>query len=406
MNCKSCWFYVITFILTLSLNAQQDTLVLNHSIQQKAQVEEKDLKDVISKKKKKLASDSSLSTKKEQRYLVTVVPAAGYTLQTGFAALISANIGYYNDHGKDAKLSTINTSITYSQYNQIILPLIANIWTKGERYNIISDNRYISYPSNIFGLGGPTDPNKDHTINFNQIKLHETIVKRIYKNFYIGLGYYYDKFWDIKVTSPQTRMINVYLQKIFGNSQTASGPIVKALYDSRTNQINANKGFYLNVVLRQNLIELGSDDTWASLLIDARKYINFPNGSKNTLALWSFNWLTPAGDPDYLLLPSTGWDDQYNTGRGYVQSRFRGKQMMYFESEYRYRISRNGLIGGTIFGNLQHFTGNAKPYDDLLPGYGAGLRIKLNKKSNTNLCLDYGFGNNSQGFYINLGEVF
>lgn len=406
MNFKTGCFFIIIFILQQHLNAQQDTLVHNTSHQQKVQPKETDLKDIISKKKKKGLSDSSLPAKKDQRYLVTVVPAVGYTLQTGFAALISANIGYYNDIGNNAKLSTINTSITYSQYNQIILPLVANIWTKGERYNIISDNRFISYPSDIFGLGGPTDPNKDHTINFNQIKLHETVVKKIYKNFYIGMGYYYDRFWDIKVTSPQTRMINVYLQRIFGNSQTASGPIIKALYDSRTNQINAEKGFYMNVLLRQNLIELGSDDTWASLLIDARKYINFPKGSKNTLALWSFNWLTPAGDPDYLLLPSTGWDDQNNTGRGYVQSRFRGKQMVYFESEYRYRISKNGLLGGTIFANFQHFTGNLKPYDDLLLGYGAGLRIKLNKKSNTNLCLDYGFGNNSHGFYINLGEVF
>ncbi|MFX8681218.1 hypothetical protein ABTM69_21425, partial [Acinetobacter baumannii] len=71
-------------------------------------------------------------------------------------------------------------------------------------------------------------------------------------------------------------------------------------------------------------------------MIDARKYITFPRRSKNTLALWSYNWLTVDGTPPYLLLPSTGWDDQYNTGRGYIQSRFRGKQMVYFETEYRY----------------------------------------------------------------------
>lgn len=80
--------------------------------------------------------------------------------------------------------------------------------------------------------------------------------------------------------------------------------------------------------------------------------------------------------------------------------------MTYFETEYRYRITRNGLIGGVAFFNVEKFFGNLKPYDDFLPGYGAGLRIRLNKKSGANLCLDYGFGKGSHGLYVNLGEVF
>ncbi|MFX9112466.1 hypothetical protein ABTN46_19330, partial [Acinetobacter baumannii] len=96
-----------------------------------------------------------------------VMPAVGYTLQTGFAGIVSANIGYYNDHGSDAKISAISTSVTYSQYNQVIVPLFVNIWTKGGGYNITSDNRYISYPSEIYGLGGATDPNQNHTIDFS-----------------------------------------------------------------------------------------------------------------------------------------------------------------------------------------------------------------------------------------------
>lgn len=367
---------------------------------------EKDVKDAPRSKRFNKKYDTLSAKSKSKNYFLTVLPAVGYTLQTGLAGLMSANIGYYTDKGPEAKMSTISTSVTYSQYNQIIFPLYADLWSKGAGYNFISDNRFISYPSDIFGLGGATDPNKGHTINFKQIKFHQTVLKRIRNDFYAGIGFYYDRFWDIKIIEPQTRLINVFLQKEFGTSQTAIGPTIRLMYDSRTNQLNPDKGFYANAVLRQNYTELGSDDEWASLLIDVRKYINFPKGSKNTLALWSYNWLTPAGDPNYLLLPSTGWDDQYNTGRGYIQSRFRGKQMTYFETEYRYRITRGGLIGGVAFFNVEKFFGNLKPYDDFLPGYGAGLRIRLNKKSGANLCLDYGFGNGSHGLYVNLGEVF
>ncbi len=409
MNVKALTlFLIISFGLSIAF--PQKTSSQTKSIEEKIDtihIQDKDIVDVFSRKKQTKLTDTVITKTKTKNYFLSIVPAVGYTLQTGFAGIISANIGYYTNKGPDAKISSISTSITYSEYNQVILPVFANIWTKGERYNIISDNRYISYPSNIYGLGGQTDPNQGHTINFSQIKLHQSIVRKIANNLYAGIGYYYDYFWNIKIIDPQTRLINVYIQKEFGSTATASGPIVKLLYDSRTNQINPEKGLYFNVVLRQNLQELGSDNQWASLLIDARKYINFPKRSKNVLALWAYEWLTPAGNPNYLLLPSNGWDDQYNTGRGYIQSRFRGKQMSYFETEYRYRISRNGLIGGVVFFNVENYAGNLKPYANFLPGYGAGLRIKLNKKSGANLCLDYGFGNDgSRGFYLNLGEVF
>ena len=393
-------------MVSSKISAQQDSLKSLSTITSPIKASQKDAGDLFNSFIKHKKKDTTLN--KIKKYEFTLLPAVGYTLQTGFAGVISGNVGFYNNstNPSNKKLSAISTNITYSQYNQIIFPLYVNIWTKNAGFNIISDNRFISYPSEIFGLGGHTDPNKDHTINFNQIKLHESVLKRITNNFYGGVGFYYDNFYNIKVLDPQTRRMNVYIQKEIGTKEAESGPVLKLMYDNRLNQINPEKGAFVNFTLRQNLIELGSTKEWASILIDARKYINFPRGSKNTLAFWSYNYLTIAGNPNYLLLPSTGWDDQYNTGRGYVQSRFRGKQMLYFETEYRYRITKNGLLGGVVFMNNQSFNGNVRPYDSFLPGYGAGLRIKLNKNTNTNLCIDYGFGKNSQGIFVNLGEVF
>lgn len=134
-------------------------------------------------------------------------------MQTGFAGAMSGNIGFYNSTSPSARISSISSSITYSEYNQIIFPLYANIWSKNEKYNFISDIKYMSYPSNIFGLGGATDPNKGHTINFNKIKLHQTVLRKITNNLYGGVGFYYDNFFNIKVLDPQTRRINVFIQK-------------------------------------------------------------------------------------------------------------------------------------------------------------------------------------------------
>jgi ethanolamine utilization protein EutA (predicted chaperonin) len=48
-----------------------------------------------------------------------------------------------------------------------------------------------------------------------------------------------------------------------------------------------------------------------------------------------------------------------------------------------------------------------KPLQSILAGYGAGIRIKLSKHSNTNVAIDYGIGQGgSKGIFMNLGEVF
>jgi hypothetical protein len=368
----------------------------------------KDLTDVVTHlfHKNKVNQEDTFHTPRKFNY--SLVPAAGYTLQTGFAGIVSANLGFYNYEEKEAKLSNIATSITYSEYNQIILPLTANIWFNKGNYNFVSDNRYISYPSSIYGLGGRTDPNKARTINFSGLKLHNKLVKSFSGNWMVGLGLYYDQFWDITVLDPSTKRISTLIQKELGKSETAVGPIANILYDSRTNQINPDKGTYFNLLYRYNATQLGSDNDWQSLIIDTRKYFKFPANSKNVLAFWNLEWLTLSGKIPYLTMPSTGWDDQYNTGRGYIQSRFRGRNMSYLESEYRFQISRNGLFGGVVFANVQSFSGDlSSTYATLLPGYGAGVRFKINKHSKTNICLDYGIGKNgSGGFYVNLGEVF
>jgi hypothetical protein len=152
---------------------------------------------------------------------------------------------------------------------------------------------------------------------------------------------------------------------------------------------------------------MGSDANWAAVVGDFRKYFKLPTRRRQIIALWNYDWLS-FGNTPYLQLPSTGWDPFVNTGRGYIQGRFRGKRMLYLESEYRIDITNNGLIGAVLFANAESFSEEkTNRFETVAPGYGAGIRIKMNKHSRTNLAIDYGFGlNGSRGFFVNLGEVF
>jgi len=358
---------------------------------------------------RKIQKRADSSDVKSGKVRVSPLPTVGYTLQTGFAALLSANIAFYLSEHDHEKISSILTSVTYSEYNQIIFPIQASIWTKGNDYNVIVDWRFLEYPSKTFGLGGRSNINDGYTINFDYFKFHQSILKRVYPDLYAGLGYYFDHFTNVRQVDPPENVVTEFERYGLTKTVTASGLAFRLLYDSRYNQITPENGLYANIVYRPNFTALGSDNSWQSLLLELRKYVTLPARSKNVLALWSYNWLTIGqGKPPYLLLPSTGWDDFYNTGRGYIQGRYRGRNLIYLETEYRFNLTTNGLFGGVVFANAQSFPRQIPTRTYLvLPGWGTGLRIRLNKFSRANLCIDYGWGlEGSRGFFVNLGEVF
>lgn len=88
------------------------------------------------------------------------------------------------------------------------MPFIANLWTKGNKYNFISDILYIKYHSDVYGLCGRIDPNQGYTIDFSVFKFHQTVTKEVIKNLYVGLGYYYDQFWNITALDSLKRNVS------------------------------------------------------------------------------------------------------------------------------------------------------------------------------------------------------
>jgi hypothetical protein len=348
------------------------------------------------------------SGKKTGKVHVSVLPSVEYTLQTGFAGAINVNVAFYTSNHSEANLSSIIGVAKYTEKNQVLIPIAGNIWTNLNRFNIQSDWRFEKFPQTTYGLGQFTTDQDGYTIDYTYVRLYQTLLKTIFPDFYLGVGYDLDYFWNIREVNPPPNDSTDFQKYGLTSRAVSSGLTLNIQYDTRRNSINPQKGYYANIIFRPNFTFLGSDATWQSLLIDLRKYIYLPGRSSNVLAFWSYNWLTLGGKPPYLNLPITAGDTYNNLGRGYIQARFRGTNLLYLESEYRFRITSNGLFGAVVFVNGQAFnTPTNTRFEIISPGWGAGIRIKLNKFSNTNLALDYGVGaHGSRGIFANLGEVF
>jgi outer membrane protein assembly factor BamA len=355
-------------------------------------------------------SKKDIAERKKSHIQIGVFPAIGYTLQTGFAAVVSANAVIYKQHKKEndsSAPSSIATSLSYSQKSQIIAPFQAVLYFNNNKTILVSDWRYLKYPTYTYGLGMNTNPQDSTLLFFQYFKFHQSVLFQIHPNIFFGAGYSLDYFWNIRQEYEHNTETD--FQKYgYTSASLSSGISLNLLRDTRDNPINAYRGSYANILFIPRFKFLGSEEKWTSLLAEYRTYIRFPSGSNNIFALWSYNWLTLSGTPPYLMLPSTGWDKTFNTGRGYIQGRFRSNNMLDAEAEYRIQLTRNGLFGMVLFTNFESFS-NIDTWDfgSPAPAGGLGVRVKLNKYSRTNIAIDYGWGRQgSHGFFVNLGEAF
>jgi hypothetical protein len=367
-------------------------------------LKQRDIVDVLDKlrKKNRVIKPDSITSKPTISY----IPAIGYTLVSKTALVLSGNAAFRIS--PESRISTVVVSSSVTQRRQFTLPIQTSIWNKDNSFNFVGDYRLFKYPQSTFGLGSNSDIKNEDPMDYSYLQFYETALKHITGNIYAGIGYIIDDHWNVTDEGNYNGKVSDY--SIYGKNahSIASGLTFNALLDSRDNAINPYKGAYMSLQYRDNYSFLGSSAPWRSLIVDLRKYINFPEGSHNVLALWNFEWLVLNGRPAYLDLPSTQWDESSATGRGYIQGRFRGADMVYFEGEYRYRITNNGLIGGTFFLNGESLSSApGTKLQTIQPGFGPGLRVKLSKVSDTNISVDYGFGREgSNGLFIDVGEIF
>ena len=401
-NCKIISVSIILLFFSKFISGQTGETIPNDS----ATVQQKDIVDIFQVLLSRELRKDSVSMKDNGPFF-SLIPVFGYSLHTGLTGVISTSTTFYSDNERK-KNSRILINGNYSVYHQYWFTVISNIFFEKLKLHLTGDTRYYKFPTITYGLGPKSTFSNPLHIDYSYLRFYQVAFREIAPNLFVGMGYNLDLHWNIEADSVPGTDLDQFMRYQKGNQSISSGISLNIQYDNRKNAVNPQKGIYANIQVRPKLTFLGSNKNWQSLLIDIRRYVKLPVSSNNILAFWSYNVITLSGTPPYLDLPSIGWDNYSTTGRGYAPGRYTGRNLIYFESEYRFSITGNGLLGGVIFGNAQSIpnsiSDNIRP---IIPGAGFGLRIKINKYSGTNLAIDYGFGiRGSHGFFFNMGEVF
>lgn len=336
-----------------------------------------------------------------------ILPAPYYTQATGFALTLNGTLDFLASDYKYQNLSLITASAGYTQKGQTTFSIYPTLWTKNNSFTLQGIWWYYDYSEQTFGLGSNTANSKQDLLHYKFLRLYETVAKQIFMDGFIGLGYKLDVHNNIREDGNIDGSGSDFNAYGPAGKTVSSGPSLSFLFDDRRNQINPRRGSYIDIDYSTKLTSLGSDQNWQYLKVDLRKYFKVSSSSNNVLAFWNLYEFT-FGQVPYLDLPAVGWDDYQKSSRGYTQGRFRGKNMIYLEGEYRFKVTHNGVLGGVIFANAESFSEPAtNNFQTILPAAGAGIRIKVNKYTRTNLSIDYGVGiKGSSGIFVNLGEVF
>jgi hypothetical protein len=330
----------------------------------------------------------------------------------GTALVTSTTAGFYLGDRADTYMSRLTFTPYWNFKQRFGLPIRSSIWLKQNRWVITGDTRLMVYPQYTWGLGRQYKEDQKLLVNYSYLRFYQQAMKRLSRGFFTGIGYHIDYRINVR-TDSAAALLTDYTAYPYGTAQSlnsfSSGLSFNTLFDTRNNSINPLDGYYVSLQYRVNPVFLGNNNLWSSVYLDFRKYIRFDPGRQrqNMLAVWSYLWKVFGDKVPYLDLPSIGWEDYNRSGRGFDQNRFRGRNLLYLEAEYRRDITDNGFLGFVVFANANTVSG---PKSTFLiswnPGAGAGLRIKMNKKSGTNIALNYGFSKGYSGVKLTLGEVF
>ncbi|HTK19918.1 MAG TPA: hypothetical protein VL442_10410 [Mucilaginibacter sp.] len=386
-------------------------LQAQNAIDPSKQIDTSGKKDLIDIGKSVFHIENRIDTSKKDRSLYfSILPLSSAVPGGGRAVFTATTAGFYLGERNTTYLSSITFSPYFNFRGRYGFPFRSNLWLKNNSWTIQGDTRFLVYPQNTWGLGGGTPEFNKFVVNYNYFRFYQSVLKRITSYLYAGVGYNMDAYMDIETNNQGA--LQKFTKYPYGTSseQTSfsSGITANFLYDSRNNQFNPLPGAYTSVVYRVNAHSFGSDANWQSIYIDMRKYISLTHtNEQNVLALWTYYWKTFGNGIPYLNLPSIGWDPYQRSGRGIEQNRYRGKSLIYFEAEYRRDLIENGLLGFVVFTNVNSV---AEPITNKFtywrPSGGAGLRIKFNKKSNTNIAVDYGISQGYSAIILGLGEAF
>ena len=338
-----------------------------------------------------LAQDSLQTFKHLKIY---PLPAVGYAPETRWYAggVALFNMRFTNDSIE--KPSSVKTEFNITQNKQWVAYLGFDIRPNKEKYIISGLNGYYEFPEDYWGVGAASSEDNKVSYDASRLEIDNSFMIRSGKRFYSGVRFRYHNML-VKNYDPE---LNIYSDN--DQRYVTGGPGISLLYDSRDNVFTPSSGNYLFTSILFFDPLFGGNYSFQRIDVDARTYMKLHMNGLLALQLKSS---VNFGAAPFRMLPLAGSETIL---RGYYTGRYRDDFLITTQIEYRTAIWRWVGVAAFVGGGRGFNSQTTNFSETLLPNYGLGLRLRVDKNDNINLRFDYGIGKNADGFYVAFAEAF
>ena len=331
-----------------------------------------------------------------------VYPTVGYAPETKWEFGASTVVVGYAKKDTNNRLSEINgfTFLTSEkQYGGVIEHAL---YSNKNKWFFLGKLKIQSFPLSYHGIGHDTPKEKIAVVDAFSFNWKERFLRNVWRDFYIGLELDFQSMSRVNF-QPYTNeesLLKPNGYKGFNNFGLGLG----LLYDNRHNVLNVRHGFFAETAMLIYSKDLGSITNFSSILTDFRYF--HPIGKRNVLAIQSFGQFT-LGEAPFNQYALMGGEMMM---RGYYLGRFRDKNYISLQTEYRMLplpfAKKFGLAvfasSGIIYNKVANLNSQYIKYAG-----GAGVHYLLFPKKDVWTRIDFALNNEGgSGLYLYIGCAF
>ncbi|MBO9657203.1 MAG: BamA/TamA family outer membrane protein [Chitinophagaceae bacterium] len=339
-------------------------------------------------------------TAAENQPSFTYYPSLGYAPETGVEMGGSILKLFRAKKDINNRLSEIKATGFFTFKAQYGAMLENAIYGDKDKWFFLGRTTIQRFPLFYYGIGSDAKSDNYAVVDAHNIIFRQRVLRKVKKNFFIGPEIDFQALWNVDFKQPQQQP---HPLPVGSNGSTNLGLGVALVYDTRHNVLNVRQGLFAELAFLQYAPAWGSDFRFRSINLDLRSYHKV--SLRNTIA-WQVYGTFLQGEPPFNQLALMGGD---MTMRGYYQGRFRDKNLIGTQTEFRMLpFAFHKRFGATVFAGAAVVgpkIGDMRVGNVRYSG-GFGIRYLLFPKKDIFLRFDIGFTTEGANYYFHSGEAF
>lgn len=347
---------------------------------------------------RKFTSDSTEKSKIQS----LTYPIIAYSPETHWQFGASNVLVGFAKKDTNNRLSEIRAVSFITSLKQYGLIVEHALYSNKDKWFLLGLLKTQSFPLSFHGIGYNSPKEKIAVVDAFAFNWRERFLRKLSGNFYLGLELDFQSLSRVNFKSYTNDPLLLKPTGYTGYHNFGAG--VGILFDNRHNILNVRKGFFAEIAVLNYRKSFGGSGNFNSVFTDVRYF--YPVRKRNVIALQSIGQFT-LGDAPFNQYALMGGEMMM---RGYYLGRFRDKNYLSFQGEYRMLpLSFAKKFGVAFFAAAGAIYDNTTSLNAqyLKSAAGAGVHYLLFPKKDIWTRIDFAVNNEGGGgVYLSMGCAF